>query len=89
MSATTAPLDPFGVQAAKSIRRLVNRSIHDRAVELRVADDAALEFFCECGDLNCKEIVSLRLIEFDRLTKPGSVAAHECVETVSGRTATR
>ena len=77
MSATSAPLDPFAVEAVKSVRRLVNRSIHDSAVELRVADDVELEFVCECGDLNCKEIVSLRLREFDRLTRPGSLTAHQ------------
>jgi hypothetical protein len=77
MSATSASLDPFGVAAGKSIRRLANRSIHDRAVQLRVADDVEVEFVCECGDLNCREVVSLRLLEFDRLKKPGSVTAHE------------
>ena len=77
MSATSAPLDPFAVQAAKSIRRLVNRAIYDSAAQLRVADDVELEFVCECGDLNCKEIISLRVIEFDRLSKPGSVTAHQ------------
>ena len=80
MSVTTAPsnasVDLSAVQAARSIRRLVNRSIYDKAVELRVADDVPLEFVCECGDLRCTALVNITLPEFDRLARPGVVTAH-------------
>jgi hypothetical protein len=35
-----------------------------------------MDFLCECGDLECAALVSLRLSEFDRLSLPGSVTAH-------------
>ncbi len=79
MSASFAPSDissQLADQGGRSVRRLVNRSIYDRAVQLRVADDVSMDFLCECGDLECAALVSLRLSEFDRLSLPGSVTAH-------------
>jgi hypothetical protein len=55
---------------------LVNRSIYERAVQLGVADDVAMEFLCEGGHLECGDLVSLRLTEFDTSSLPGSVTAH-------------
>lgn len=76
MSATTASSDPLGVHAGQSIRRLANRSVRESAAELRVPDDETIDFMCECGDLRCTEVVSLKLSDFDRFTDPGSISAH-------------
>jgi hypothetical protein len=40
----------------------VNRTIRDFAADPRIPDDAAWEFFCECG---CFTLVSLTIAEFD------------------------
>ncbi len=79
MSTSFAPSDiscELADQGGRSVRRLVNRSIYDRAVQLGVGDDVPMEFLCECGHLECAELVRLRLSEFDRLSLPGPVVAH-------------
>ena len=76
MSATSASPDLLGVHAGQSIRRLANRAVRDSAAALRVPDDEIVDFMCECGDLNCKEVVGLELGDFDRFTEPGSIHAH-------------
>ncbi len=76
MSATAASPDPLGVHAGQSIRRLANRAVRDSAAELRVPFHERVDFMCECGDLRCKEVVSLRLHDFDRFSEPGSITAH-------------
>jgi hypothetical protein len=77
MSATSASIDPFDLRAGQSIRRLANRSVRESAAELRVPDTETADFICECGDLNCKQVVTLKLRDFDRLTGPGSINAHQ------------
>ena len=76
MSATAASPDPLGVHAGQSIRRLANRAVRDSASELGVPDDEQVDFMCECGDLRCTDVVSLRLGDFDRFSEPGSISAH-------------
>ncbi len=79
MSASSALSDissELADQGGRSVRRLVNRSIYDRAVRLGVADDVPMEFLCECGHLECADLVRLRLTEFDTASLPGSVTAH-------------
>ncbi len=79
MSALSAPSEissELADQGGRSVRRLVNRSIYDRAVQLGVADDGPMEFLCECGHLECADLVRLRLTEFDTSSLPGSVTAH-------------
>jgi hypothetical protein len=79
VSASSAPYDissELADQGGRSVRRLVNRSIYDRAVQLGVAGDVLMEFLCECGHLECGDLVRLRLTEFDTSSLPGSVTAH-------------
>lgn len=61
--------------AAVSIRRLVNTSIHDTAKRLAVNGDTSFDFVCECGDLRCTELITLTLAEYER-RHPGTVVAH-------------
>jgi hypothetical protein len=76
MSATASTPDPLGVHAGQSIRRLANRSVRDSARELRVPDDEYVDFMCECGDLRCTEVVTLKLGDFHQFTEPGSISGH-------------
>jgi len=50
---------------ARGTFRHVNDSIRQLAVGGGPATDT-WEFFCECGDLGCRMLVSLTLSEFDR-----------------------
>ncbi len=72
---STGP-DEIADQAGRSIRRLANQSIYDQALELRVADDAHVDFLCECGHLECNGVVSFPLSEFDTASAPGTIVAH-------------
>ena len=86
MSATAALPDPLGVRAGQSVRRLANRSIRDQAADLRAPDHEFADFMCECGDLGCRELVTLRLSDFDELTDAGSVNAHQsCGTSTTGK----
>jgi hypothetical protein len=79
VSISSAPSDissELADQGGRSVRRLVNQSIYDRAVQFGVADDVPMEFLCECGHLECADLVRLRLTEFDTSSPPGSVTAH-------------
>ena len=42
-----------------------------------------VELVCECGDLACREVVSLPVSSFDRRSEPGAVVAHG-VESARG-----
>jgi hypothetical protein len=75
-TAVSTGSDEVADQAGRSIRRLANRSIYDQAVELRVADDARVEFLCECGHLECHDVVVFPLSEFDTFSAPGTIVAH-------------
>lgn len=44
---------------------LVNDSIRSLATE--IPEHEKWEFFCECPDLACHELVSLTIVEFDKL----------------------
>ena len=77
MSATAASPDPLGLHAGQPVRRLANRAIRDHAAELRVPDHEFVDFMCECGDLGCREVVVLRLRDFDELSEAGSINAHD------------
>jgi hypothetical protein len=60
--------------SAVRMRRLVNDEI--RGVGAGLPDDEApFEFLCECGNLRCRQNVTLTLAEYDA-SQPGGVSAH-------------
>lgn len=61
------------VAAVVDVRRLVNDSIRRLAVE---NGQERFDFVCECGRLECQELVSLSIHDYES-TPAGSVLAHE------------
>jgi len=54
------------------VRRFVNDSIRKLAVQNGMP---SFDFVCECGDLRCREFVTLSIEEYDS-SWPGSLLAH-------------
>ncbi len=70
----TVPAIEHAVASAVSVRRLVNDSIRDGGA-FRADTVTSYEFLCECGDLRCRELVSLTVTQYDALEE-GTVVAH-------------
>jgi hypothetical protein len=58
------------------VRRVVNVTTYEMAVQHGVDVDLPLEFMCECGRADCSERIVLLLHQFDRSAPPGSVVGH-------------
>lgn len=63
------------VDSATDLRRFANNSIRDVAARQAREASAVYEFLCECGDLRCRGLVELSLLDYDGRS-PGSVLAH-------------
>lgn len=63
------------VDSATGLRRFANNSIRDVAARHAPDASAVYEFLCECGDLRCRGLVELSLLDYDACS-PGSVLAH-------------
>ena len=74
-----APAHPPTVSSAVEARRLVNDSIRDIACRFDPDGGSRFDFLCECGDLQCRELVGLTLREYD-VSAAGSVIGHPPVE---------
>jgi hypothetical protein len=58
------------------VRRRVNVSTYEMAIEHGVDADLQLEFMCECGRLECSDQIVLLLSQFDRSAPIGALVAH-------------
>ena len=76
MSVTDVPVaDQLANAGGRKARRYVNESIY-RAATLRGVSPASMpRFMCECGHLDCPELVALRLCDFDARSRPGTILA--------------
>jgi hypothetical protein len=61
--------------SAVDVRRFVNDSIRDTAERFGGDSETVYDFVCECGDLRCRQLVSLTLAEYDE-SEAGSVQTH-------------
>jgi hypothetical protein len=65
--------DPQGIGF---VRRRVNETTYEMAIENGVDADLQLEFMCECGRLECSDQIVLLLSQFDRSAPIGALVAH-------------
>jgi hypothetical protein len=54
----------------EALFRAVNERIEDVAGELGVTDEAS--FVCECGNVDCTEMMSMSLAEYERVRSQGT-----------------
>ena len=67
--------DSFGADAAVSLRRHVNDEVARTAERYKITEGDRFQFVCECGDLTCRQLVTLTLTGY-AASPPGSVLAH-------------
>jgi hypothetical protein len=79
MSIADLPIaDQLAHAGGRKVRRHVNESIYRTAREAGGDAGTSRRFVCECGHLDCPELVVLRLSEFDLGSRPGTILArHE------------
>ncbi len=71
---STKEASAIGQGEVEAMRRVLNDSIAE-AAERFDEEGALFEFFCECGDLSCKEVVALTVAQY-RANRSGRVLAH-------------
>jgi hypothetical protein len=62
--------------AGRLVRRYVNDTIYAVAIEQGGDDVTVREFMCECGRLDCDQLVMLPLGVYDESCRAGSITAH-------------
>jgi hypothetical protein len=73
---TRPATDFYGRGGAIAVRRVVNEHIATLSARTADTDESVFDFFCECGDLRCLEVVKMTLAEYEEL-EPGTVRAHD------------
>jgi hypothetical protein len=77
MSIADLPVaDQLANAGGRKVRRYVNESIYRAATRRGFEPSSMRRFMCECGYLDCPELVALRLGDFDDRSRPGSILAH-------------
>jgi hypothetical protein len=75
MSSTALPQSRApGFGAAVSIRRFVDEEVALVASRFDANEGSQFEFLCECGELACRQTVSMTVAEYR--ASPGSVVGH-------------
>ena len=69
--------DEIARTGGRKIRRYVNESIYRAATRGELDRQAVFEFVCECGHLDCAEVVRMPLERFDASSSPGAIIAHD------------
>jgi len=62
--------------AGRLVRRYVNDTIYAVAIHQGGDDFTVREFMCECGRLDCDQLVMLPLGVYDESCRAGSITAH-------------
>ena len=76
MSIADLPIaDQLAHAGGRKVRRHVNESIYRTAWDAGARAKAKRRFVCECGHLDCPELVVLRLGDFDLGSRPGTILA--------------
>ena len=75
-SKTQGIADQLARAAGQKVRRYVNESVYRTALDAGANELAVRDFVCECGDLECSELVCMPLSSFDESSRPGSIVGH-------------
>jgi hypothetical protein len=92
MSIADLPIaDQIAVAGGRKVRRYMNEPTYRAALRQRADENSMHRFMCECGHLDCPELIALRLVDFDERSRPGTivVADHEAPYPDRSRRTTR
>ena len=59
----------------RKVRRYINESTYRAALAQGAGENNMLRFMCECGHVDCRDLVPLRLVDFDECSRPGAIVA--------------